>query len=70
MLCGGYVGRVYGKKLEDLKGMLIFILVFIVLYKLEFFFMELLKCCCVGKKYIFVVIRNKFVCGCIGFGFI
>ena len=70
MLCGGHVGRAHGKKLQELQKMTSFSSAFVNLHKGDFPNMASVKCCCAGKKHVFVATRNKPVCGCIGTGFI
>ena len=57
MLCGGHVGRAHGKKLEEIKTVVIYSS-YIALQKSEFPAVESVKCCCAGKKHTFV--RDSF----------
>ena len=70
MLCESHVGRVHGKKLEELKTKSSFSSTFIALHKREFPSVESVKCRCVGKNHTFVAAKNKLVCGCLGPAFI
>ena len=62
----GHVGRAHGKKLQDLQNMSSFTSGYISLHKGQFPNLESVKCCCVGRKHVFVATANKPVCGCIG----
>ena len=64
------MGRVHGKRLEELKSMSSFTPTYIALHKSEFPSTQSVKCCCAGKKHKFVASSNKPACGCIGPGFI
>ena len=69
MLCGGHVGKAHGKKLQEFQGMSTFTSAFIAIHKEKFPDDKSVKCCCIGKKHVYVATRNKSVCGCIGPGF-
>ena len=56
-----------GKSWRKLK-LSSFTTAYIALHKSEFPAVESVKCCCAGKKHIFVA--TKPACGCIGPGFI
>jgi len=70
MLCGGHVGWAHGKKVQELQKMTSFSSDFFNLYKGDFPNLTSVKYCCARKKHVFVAMRNKLVCRCIGSGFI
>ena len=70
MLCGGHVGRAHGKKPQEFQGMSTFTSAFIAIHKEKFPDVKSVKCCCIGKKHVYLATRNKPVCGCIGPGVI